>query len=194
MKRINTLAFTSADASIAQSQKAVAQDRLEDTVIVPLGTILRDSKTGVDYVYIGRSKNTVGYNYHFAPDAGAYNGHGMTANYAKLETSIKRFPELKNYIAVKTTEEASAQTEQLESLSTTIHTEAEKREVSRPKGMKMVNNDNEGLRLIIAHLRTEMQEVVTLAQNSIRTNSLDPEDWRADMHVIVSKINSRLEC
>lgn len=45
----------------------------------------------------------------------------------------------------------------------------------------MPTSETEEQRLVNSHLRKAMRKAVTLARNSIRTNSSDPEDWRADM-------------
>lgn len=75
-----------------------SQVRLENSVQIPLGSVLKDAKTGFDYIYIGRLKNTVGYNYHFKPEVTAYGLSGMIATFARLPAALAKFPGLKKYM------------------------------------------------------------------------------------------------
>lgn len=85
-------------AKSAVQKQENPQVRLEDSLDIPLGTVLKDSQTDFEYIYIGRLKNTVGYVYHFAPEINAYRGQGMTATFARLPAALAKFPGLKKYI------------------------------------------------------------------------------------------------
>ncbi|MYM92467.1 hypothetical protein [Duganella vulcania] len=54
------------------------------------------------------------------------------------------------------------------------------------------STDAEELRLQIRHLRAEMEAVATIARNSVKTNSADPESWRADMQMVAERLEARL--
>lgn len=49
-------------------------------------------------------------------------------------------------------------------------------------------SEHEELRLIIAHLRRDIQTAITFARNSILTNSSDPQSWREDMQVLADNL------
>jgi hypothetical protein len=51
---------------------------------------------------------------------------------------------------------------------------------------------DEELRLVNSHLRSCMAQTAALARNSIRTNSKDPEDWRADVQMLAEKLERML--
>ena len=58
--------------------------------------------------------------------------------------------------------------------------------------MNNAAESTEELRLTIAHLRREIQNVAALARNSIATNSNDVEDWRADMTMVAERLEARI--
>ena len=49
------------------------------------------------------------------------------------------------------------------------------------------------LRLTIAHYKTAMRMAVTLARNSLRTNSRDIQDWREDMNVLADCLERQID-
>ncbi len=54
-------------------------------------------------------------------------------------------------------------------------------------------SDTEALRLTIAHYKTAMRMAVTLARNTLRTNSRDIQDWREDMNVLADCLERQID-
>jgi hypothetical protein len=57
----------------------------------------------------------------------------------------------------------------------------------------MQSSETEELRLVNSHLRSAICKAVNQGRNIIRTNSADPEDWRADMQMLVNDLEGIFE-
>jgi hypothetical protein len=136
----------------------VSDARLEDVIDIALGTVLRDQETLVEYVYIGRIKNTVGYTYHFTPDVEAYGSHSMTATFAKLGAALKKFPGLQEFIVEKRMPEPMA-LNQIQ--RDTLRKELERDDLSIYTAVRMARHDVEvgHFDAAISRLRFEMDKL-----------------------------------
>jgi len=71
--------------------------RLEHCLDLPLGTVLTDL-SGIDYIFIGASKNTVGLVFEFVAKAGTFRGIGMPCTFSLLEGGLRKFPGLAKFL------------------------------------------------------------------------------------------------
>lgn len=71
--------------------------RLEAVERLPLGTVLRD-RTGVEHIFVGTKRNTVGKVYFFMPRVDAFSGVPMLWNCSLLSGALKKFPDITGFI------------------------------------------------------------------------------------------------
>lgn len=73
------------------------ETRLEDCLDLPLATVLK-AKDGMNYIYVGMTKNTSGRTLHFHPELTPATRHRFIGTYALVGGGFRRFPDLANYL------------------------------------------------------------------------------------------------